>query len=76
MYLAKFYNFMYFACNFWSGLKFRCYLILQGRNTQAKDSADVADLAAQTLIRRYGEECESLLPSVKDLLRNHNLSAK
>lgn len=48
---------------------------MQGRNAQTKDTSEVADLAAQTLIRRYSEECEGLLPYVKDLIRDHTLSA-
>ena len=48
---------------------------VQGRNAQTKDSADVAHLAAQTLIRRYTEESESLLPHVKELIQDHSLSA-
>ncbi|KAL3162216.1 hypothetical protein ABBQ32_009921 [Trebouxia sp. C0010 RCD-2024] len=48
---------------------------LKGRNAQSKDAADVADLAAQTLIRRYQEECESLLPHVRELIQDHSLSA-
>lgn len=50
-------------------------LALQGRSAQTKDTSDVADLAAQTLIRRYSEQCESLLPFVKVLIQDHNLSA-
>lgn len=49
---------------------------LKGRNAQMQDSANVANLAAQTLIRRYSEECESLVPYVKDLIRTHNLTVK
>jgi len=49
---------------------------LKGRNAQMQDSANVANLAAQTLIRRYSEECDGLVPYVQDLIRTHNLMLK
>lgn len=49
---------------------------LKGRNTQAQESANLANLAAQTLIRRYSEECEGLVPCVKSLVKTHNLLTK
>ena len=61
-------------CNVLNGISTLAALgMMQGRNAQMQDSANVANLAAQTLIRRYSEECDGLVPYVKDLIRTHNL---
>lgn len=49
---------------------------IKGRSGQGQESSKVANLAAQTLIRRYTEECEALVPCVKDLLGAQNLALK
>ena len=61
-------------CNIFSGIS--TLAALQGRNAQMQDSANVANLAAQTLIRHYSEECDGLVPYAKDLIRTHNLMLK
>jgi len=64
-------------CNIFSDILTLAALgMMQGRNAQMQDSANVANLAAQTLIRRYSEECDGLVPYVKDLIRTHNLMLK
>lgn len=63
-------------CNIFSGILTLTAGVMQGRNAQMQDSANVANLAAQTLIRQYSEECDGLVPYVKDLIRTHNLMLK
>jgi len=63
-------------CNIFNGTLTLAAGMMQGRNAQVQDSANVANLAAQTLIRRYSEECDGLVPYVKDLIRTHNLMLK
>ena len=64
-------------CTIFSGTSTLTALgMMQGRNAQMQDSANVANLAAQTLIRRYSEECDGLVPYVQDLIRTHNLMLK
>ena len=59
-----------------SKIKLCAWILMQGRSGQGQESSKLANLAAQTLIRRYTEECEALVPYVKDLLGAQNVALK